>query len=479
MDGRAWRYTGLQLAIVGLEAIWIALAAMVLSPVPAVGVGVLAMVGVATLVWNRWLLTQSWWDRAWGRIIGLAGMGLLLIGGGWAAQPDVMAQAVAVSVYAERVAILLGSKPLLVAWLAGLLMIGRIVLLLRRQLTWERAIGRIRTSAVLTLTALALLHGVGNRFTWLVTGLVGFALLVLPLARAMELAKERKAGGMPFTVRWVGTLILGIGGVLALGLSADAPLEPRHFGIIYGVLGLLQTVVVYLSAFLIEVLVRGLLPLVKWFIELYSEILQTVILPMLAAFLYGPEAAEARLQQIDSRLLQFLAILLVMLTFALPVLVLWQLYRLFKVGANATGEPVDTEEEALAAAWYDWWKARQDALARLWAKLRRRRFGVDTVRDLYKNLLLFGDEHQLPRPSANTPYEYLEPLCQRYPDLIREFHALTDAYVAVKYGEHHFSDAEVQGLQRAWERITTFREMSGAPRTGPYATSLSALSSEK
>ncbi len=331
MDGRAWRYTGLQLAIVGLEAIWIALAAMVLSPQPAIGVGVLAILGITTLLWNRWLLTQSWWERAWGRIVGLVGMGFLLISAGWAAQPVIMAQAVATEVYAERVAILLGSKPLLVAWLAGAVMIGRIVLLLRRQLTLERAIGRIRTSAVLTLTALALLHGAGNQFTWLVAGLVGFALVVMPLARAMELAKERMAGGMPFTLRWVGTLAVGIGLVLAIGLGADAPLEPRHFGVIYGILGVLQTIAVYLFAFLIEVLVKGLLPIVQWFMELYSEILQTVILPMLAAFLYGPEAAQARLNQVDSRILQVLSVLLVIITFALPLLLLWQFYRLFKL----------------------------------------------------------------------------------------------------------------------------------------------------
>jgi hypothetical protein len=478
MDGRAWRYTGLQLAIVGLEAIWIALAAMVLSPQPAIGVGVLAILGITTLLWNRWLLTQSWWERAWGRMVGLVGMGFLLISAGWAAQPVIMAQAVATEVYAERVAILLGSKPLLVAWLAGAVMIGRIVLLLRRQLTLERAIGRIRTSAVLTLTALALLHGAGNQFTWLVAGLVGFALVVMPLARAMELAKERMAGGMPFTLRWVGTLAVGIGLVLAIGLGADAPLEPHHFGVIYGILGVLQTIAVYLFAFLIEVLVKGLLPIVQWFMELYSEILQTVILPMLAAFLYGPEAAQARLNQVDSRILQVLSVLLVIITFALPLLLLWQFYRLFKLGANALGENVESEEEALAAAWYDWWKAQQDALRRLWAQLRRRRFGVDTVRDLYKNLLLFGDEHQLPRPSANTPYEYLEPLCQRYPDLIGEFHALTDAYVAVKYGEHIFSEAEVRGLQGAWERITTFREASGAKRAELQKTPLTPLHSE-
>jgi hypothetical protein len=458
MDGRAWRYTGLQVAIVGLEGVWIAFMALVLSPGRAVDVRVLVGLGLATLLWNRWLLTRDWWDRGWARGLGLLGMGLLWVVGGWAAEPEVMGQAAAVDRYAERVAVLLGSRAVLVTWLALLVMMGRVVLLLRGPLSLERAMGRIRTSAVLTLTALALLHGVGTRLTWLVAGLVGFALVVSPFARAMELGKERTSGGMPFTARWAGTVLLGVGMVLAVGVGADAPLETHHFGLLYGLIGVVQTGAAYLFAFLLEIMVQGLLPIVQWLMNLYRGILQDVLLPMLAALLYGPEAAEARLNQIDSRLLQMLAFLLVVITFALPIFVVWHLYRLFKMGAHVGKDGGETEEAALAAAWYEWWKAQQDALRRLWGQLRRRRFGVDTVRDLYKNLLLFGDDHQLPRPSANTPYEYLEPLCRRYPELVGEFHALTDAYVAVKYGEHDFSEKEVQRLQRAWERITTYRE---------------------
>jgi len=458
MDGRAWRYTGVQVAIVGLEGVWVALMALVLSPTRAVEAGVLVGIGLATLLWNRWLLTREWWDKSRARVLGLVGLGVLLAVGGWEAEPDVMGRAIAVGTYAERVAVMLGSRSLLVAWFALAVIIGRVVLLLRRPLSWERAMGRIRTSAALTLTALALLHGVGTQLTWLVAGLVGCALVVSPLARAMELGKERTTGGMPFTARWAGTVLVGIVVVLAMGLGADAPLETRHFGILYGILGIVQTGAAYLFAFLLELLVRVLLPPIQWLLTFYIGIFQSVLLPIIAALLYGPEAAEARLHQIDSRLLQIMAVLLVIVTFALPILVLWHFYRLFKMGADLTGETSETEEAQLAAAWYEWWKAQQDALKRLWAQLRRRRFGVDTVRDLYKNLLLFGDDHQLPRPSAKTPYEYLEPLCRRYPKLVGEFHALTDAYVAVKYGEHDFTENEVRGLQRAWERITAYSE---------------------
>lgn len=458
MDGRAWRYTGLQVAIVGLEGVWIALMALVLSPARAVDIGLLVGIGVASLLWNRWLLTREWWDRGWARLLGLAGLAVLVGMGGWLAEPEVMARAVAVDYYAERVAVMLGSRSLLVAWLAVAVMMGRVVLLLRGPLSLERAMARIRTSAVLTLTALGLLHGVVTPLTWLMAGLVGFALIVSPLARAMELGKERSAGGMPFTARWAGTVLLGVGGVLAVGLGADAPLEARHFTLLYGLIGIVQTIATYLFAFLLEIVVNGVLPIIQWLMELYKDIFQNILLPMLAALLYGPEAAEARLRQVDPRLLQLLAYLLVIITFALPIFVLWHFYRLFKLGAQIGKEGGETEEAALAAAWYEWWKSQQDALRRLWAQLQRRRFGVDTVRDLYKNLLLFGDDHQLSRPSAKTPYEYLEPLCRRYPELVGEFHALTDAYVAVKYGEHDFSEQEVRGLQMAWERISHYRE---------------------
>ncbi len=465
MDSRAWRYTGLQIAIVGLEGMWLALMAMVLSPTQSIRPGVLVVIGTLTLAWNRWLLAQAWSEQVRARLLGLTGMLFLLILGGWAAEPDVMGRAAGVMDYSERVAVLLESKPLLVAWLALIAMMVQVLLLLRRQLSLERAVARIRTSTLMALTAMALLHGIGTSLTWIITGLVGCALVVMPLARAIELARERSAGGMPFTPRWVGTLAVGIGCVLALGLWADAPLESSNFSVLYGIIGIIQKIAVYLLAFFIEIVVYGLVPVAEWLLELYRTIIQTIILPWLNALLFGPEALEARLQQVDSSLLQLLAVALLIITFLLPIVVIWHLYRLFKLGAQGTGELSDTEEAALAGAWYDWWKAQQDALRRLWARLQRRRFGVDTVRDLYKNLLLFGDNHQLPRLTAKTPYEYLEPLCRRYPELVSEFHAITDAYVAVKYGEHDFSELEVRRLQYAWERISTYQEKASQPIT--------------
>src|SRR5687768_9990262 len=130
MDRRAWRVTGLQLAIVGLEAVWVALMALVLSPGRAVGGAVLLGTGIVTLLWNRWLLRRSWWERGWGRAAGLLGMLLLLVAAGWAAEPALMARAAAEPEYRLRVAILLGSKSLLVAWLAAVTVMARIVLLL-------------------------------------------------------------------------------------------------------------------------------------------------------------------------------------------------------------------------------------------------------------------------------------------------------------------------------------------------------------
>jgi hypothetical protein len=83
----------------------------------------------------------------------------------------------------------------------------------------------------------------------------------------------------------------------------------------------------------------------------------------------------------------------------------------------------------------------------------RPEYGVETVRDLYKNVLVFGENRGVARAQDDTPYEYLAPLAEQYPAARSEFQALTDAYVATHYGDIQFTRADIKRLQAAWQKI--------------------------
>ena len=137
-----------------------------------------------------------------------------------------------------------------------------------------------------------------------------------------------------------------------------------------------------------------------------------------------------------------------------PLFLLNRLYWLHRILTRPAGdqESEQDEEETLPSL-RDWLTSRAAAVRALLRRIVRPDFGLETVVDLYKNLLRFGEEQGLARPAFETPYDYLEPLCARYPQQSEDFLALTDAYVAARYGERLFSRSDIQQLQAAWRRI--------------------------
>lgn len=59
----------------------------------------------------------------------------------------------------------------------------------------------------------------------------------------------------------------------------------------------------------------------------------------------------------------------------------------------------------------------------------------------------------LPRHIAETPYEFLPRLQRAWPDEADQVRTITEAYVAVHYGEREFGAAEVNRLRGLWKRV--------------------------
>jgi hypothetical protein len=110
-----------------------------------------------------------------------------------------------------------------------------------------------------------------------------------------------------------------------------------------------------------------------------------------------------------------------------------------------------------------------DALAGLWRRARDRlrgaarlwsQFGLSgdllaaiSVRNIYANTGRLARQRGYPRHKARTPYEYLDDLCAAFPQAHSEAQAITDAYVAVHYGELPTGREEMDSLRAAYQRL--------------------------
>jgi hypothetical protein len=92
------------------------------------------------------------------------------------------------------------------------------------------------------------------------------------------------------------------------------------------------------------------------------------------------------------------------------------------------------------------------------AMLRHYRLGMElyaaiSIRYIYANMVRVAAAAGYPRHAASTPFEYLGLLRQPFADVESEMRRITDAYVAVHYGEAPSTLAELQEIRSAWDRV--------------------------
>jgi hypothetical protein len=76
-----------------------------------------------------------------------------------------------------------------------------------------------------------------------------------------------------------------------------------------------------------------------------------------------------------------------------------------------------------------------------------------TIRRIYVQMLRLAASQGYPRAASQTPYEYESTAARAFPAAAVEIHAITEAYVAVHYGEVPETDAEIQEIRACWERL--------------------------
>jgi hypothetical protein len=82
-----------------------------------------------------------------------------------------------------------------------------------------------------------------------------------------------------------------------------------------------------------------------------------------------------------------------------------------------------------------------------------RMFAALTIRRIYAHLSGLAAERGHPRAINQTPYEYQPTLELAFPGCHQEVRRITEAYVAVHYGEVPERPQELRAIRAAWDRV--------------------------
>jgi hypothetical protein len=305
--------------------------------------------------------------------------------------------------------------------------------------------------AVSSITSTLFVHDTFRDAPWLFFVLLFTGLLMLGLGRVEEAARRSQSEGAPFTFYWLGQIGLTAGVLIGLLLVALALRLQHGFGLILALVTPALAALVYPAAFIgARVIALGL--------ESLAPAAETVV--------ESPDPTGSSVAQTpDPNSFEAVCVgLFTLFFFALIVTALVYGSRRWK---QMLQDQEEAEGQALPSVGQRVSDAVENRLERLGLSLPgmdrlRRRLAARSVRRIYAALLALGAEQGYPRAAARTPYEHLAALKQAFPRGEAQVERITEAYVAVHYGEAPESRAALQEIKTAWEQV---RE--GAERVAP------------
>lgn len=290
-------------------------------------------------------------------------------------------------------------------------------------------------------------------FLFFFAGLLGIA-----LARAEEVAQQYGGGHSPFSLGWLATLVSVSLLVLLLAAGVAALLTgenvSRFVGPIWDGLMLVLRGVAYVIGLMVQVLVTVLRLLLG---EISLEKLRRDLSQLRPSQSLPQPEPYARLTAEQLALTRTVGtvagVLLLVLVVALS------LRRLRARAERRRGEERESVWEGthLRRGLRDLLRHGRHRLDEAAAALGRSRLGrlfaALTIRRIYAHVSALAAEQGYPRASYETPYEYLPTLREAFPDSREEVARVTEAYVAVHYGEAPERPQDLAAVEAAWEGI--------------------------
>jgi hypothetical protein len=338
-------------------------------------------------------------------------------------------------------------------WWRGLCMQGR--LLLTDTVGLQFRLGILLLIGLLIAQALSYRQDMtGWMLSLFLCGLVSVA-----LARFKEgIPTWREAGR--FNVRWLSSLLLGAVGTLLIGLLVSALLSAENLATIWkwlrpvtSALCVVLFYVVLAVTYVLVWLINGLFQLLTQGkpIQLETTTLSPLALP--AEWRQPYEAVAPAWAKVAQ---QGLVVLVVVGLF----LLLLTAVRRWRFRPSGEGEMWRESVWSSKEVGQGLLQGLQGSLRQLAGLLSgreaQRAYSMATVRKIYASLLVLAEQRGISRPPAQTPLEYLPELRKTFPSWGTELRALTRAYVDAHYGQLPDTEAELQALRDAWQRIHTW-----------------------
>ena len=287
------------------------------------------------------------------------------------------------------------------------------------------------------------------------------SLLGVALARAEEVGEQYGGSRSPFGLGWLATLVVAGLGVLLLAGGLAALLTPDNLSL-----------VLVPALYVVRFILFGLVYAMAW-------IAQILIAPLMAVFKQGelarildeaarrmvppePPEMEEEAQAFflaPEQLVMLRTVGVILAVLLLLLLVISSLRRLRLRGGRQRDEERESVWEGahlrrgLGDLLRRGRRRLDEAAAALSHTLLGRLFAALTIRRIYAHLGALAAERGYPRSSSQTPYEYLPTLERAFPERREEVARITEAYVAVHYGEMPERPEELASVQVAWEGI--------------------------
>lgn len=271
------------------------------------------------------------------------------------------------------------------------------------------------------------------------------SLLAIALARIEEMGSEMRYGP-----RWVVTIFGGIALVLFIGLGILqffnpetarwllVPLAPIWF-LVAGIVLILAIPGGYLVGWLVELLKPLFDKVAQFFVDLTS--------------LFPSEFQETLKTVPESPLWDNVENTIKMLI--MPIALMIAAYFLARA-LHRRMKRLEDETYIRESIGVD--DAAEHTRRGATKKPRPRRsfvqhFAAASIRRIYAALVARAAAVGLPRRVAETPYEFLPRLEQKFPEQTDDVSAITEAYVAVHYGELDAPLEQVNRVRAAWRRV--------------------------
>ena len=287
------------------------------------------------------------------------------------------------------------------------------------------------------------------------------SLLGIALARAEEVGQQYGGSQSPFGLGWLATLVAAGLAVLLLAGGLALLLTGENIGLalvpILQVLRIVLFGLVYVVAWIAQIVIAPL-------VALFQQHELGRVFEQLSRRMTPPEASEVekQTQALPLTAAQLARLRLVGIiggVLLVLVLVVLSLRRMRSQARWQRGEERESVWEGahLRRGLRDLLRRGRQRLDDAAAALRRSRLGrffaAMTIRRIYAYMGALAAEGGYPRALHETPYEYLPALEQAFPGNHEEIVRITEAYVAVHYGEVPEQPEELALIQAAWENI--------------------------